>query len=229
MSEQPFKLAFDEDHAASYDQRFAKLAPFKDALHLAMRGLLADLPEDARVLCVGAGTGAELLYLADAFPGWTFTLVEPAAAMLNRCRTRAAEAGIEARCSFHEGYLDALPPTDPFDAATSILVSQFVLIRQKRCNFFQDIAARLKTEGHLITADLAGEPGTVPWEAWMALMKYNDFTEEQIAQYCTALKNDVAVVPPSEVEAIIASGGFEAPMLFCQTLLIHAWHARRTA
>lgn len=228
MSDQTFKPAFDEEHAASYDQRFAKLAPFKDALHLAMRGLLADLPEDARILCVGAGTGAELLYLANAFPGWTFTLVEPAAAMLNRCRARAAEAGIEARCTFHEGYLDALPHTEPFDAATSILVSQFVLIRQKRVNFFQDIAARLRPEGHLITADLAGEPGTVTWEGWMAVMKYNDFNEEQIAQYHDALKEHVAVRPPVEVAAIIAEGGFDAPALVCQTLLIHAWHTRRT-
>jgi len=228
MADKPFKPAFDEDHAASYDERFARLAPFKDALHLAMHGLLADLPEDARILCVGAGTGAELLYLANAFPGWTFTLVEPAAAMLKRCREKAAEAGIEARCTFHEGYLDALPHADAFDAATSILVSQFVLVRQKRVNFFQDIAARLKPEGHLVTADLAGEPGTAPFESWMTLMKYNDFNDEQIAQYRNALKEHVAVRPPDEVAAIITEGGFDAPTLVCQTLLIHMWHARRT-
>lgn len=228
MSDQQPNLSFDEEHAASYDQRFAKLAPFKEALHLAMRGILADLPGDARVLCVGAGTGAELLYLADAFPGWTFTLVEPAAAMLNRCRLRAIEASIEARCTFHEGYLDTLPATEPFDAATAILVSQFVLVRQKRCNFFQDIAARLKPQGHLITADLAGEPDTIPFESWMALMKYNDFNDEQAAQYRVALQDHVAVRPPDEVAAIIAEGGFDAPVLVCQTLLIHMWHARKS-
>ncbi len=227
MSDKPFKPAFDEDHAASYDQRFARLAPFKDALHLAMHGLLAELPADARILCVGAGTGAELLYLAKAFPGWTFTLVEPAPAMLKRCREKAAEAGIEVRCTFHEGYLDALPHADAFDAATSILVSQFVLMRQKRVNFFQDIAERLAPGGHLVTADLAGEPGSTPWEAWMALLKYNDFDDEQIVQYRNALKEHVAVRPADEVAAIIAEGGFDAPALVCQTLLIHMWHARK--
>ena len=228
MSDQKPTNHFGEDHAASYDERFVKLAPFKDAIHLCMRALLADLPDDARILCVGAGTGAEVLYLAEAFPGWTFTLVEPSAPMLNRCRMRAAEAGIEARCTFHEGYLDNLPHTHPFDAATSILVSQFVLVRQKRCNFFQDIAARLKPGGHLITADLAGEPGTVNYEAWMALMKYNDVDDEKIAQYRESLANHVAIEPPGEVEAIIAEGGFDTPVLACQTLLIHTWHARRT-
>lgn len=227
MTEKPFKPAFDEDHAASYDERFAKLAPFKDALHLALRGLLAELPENARILCVGAGTGAELLYLANASPGWAFTLVEPAAAMLKRCREKAAEVGIESRCTFHEGYLDALPHAEPFDAATSILVSQFVLIRQKRVNFFQDIAARLKPEGHLVSADLAGEPGTTNFEAWIALQKYNGSSDEQTEQYRAALKEHVAVRPSDEVAAIIAEGGFDTPALVCQTLLIHMWHARR--
>ena len=226
MSDQEPQNHFGEDHAAAYDTRFAKLAPFKDAIHLCMRALLADLPDDARILCVGAGTGAEVLYLAEAFPGWTFTLVEPSAPMLDRCHMRAAEAGIEARCTFHEGYLDGLPHTHPFDAATSILVSQFVLMRQKRCNFFQDIAARLKPGGQLVSADLAGEPGTLAWEAWMAVMKYIDFNDEQLVQYRDALANHVAVAPPLEVEAIIAEGGFDAPVLVCQTLLIHTWHAR---
>ncbi len=229
MSDQAPQNHFGEDHAVSYDQRFAKLAPLKDAIHLCARALLVDLPADARVLCVGAGTGAELLYLADAFPGWSFTLVEPSAPMLNRCRMRAATAGIESRCTFHEGYLDSLSAAAAFDAATSILVSQFVLVREQRCNFFRDIATRLKPGGHLITADLAGEPGSVAFEAWMNLMKYNDFTDEQCVQYRGALQNHVAVKPPGEVEAILTDGGFNAPVLVCQTLLIHTWHARLPA
>ena len=52
--------AFQGDEASAYDNRFAKLAPFKEALHLVLSMALADLPVDARVLCVGVGTGAEL-------------------------------------------------------------------------------------------------------------------------------------------------------------------------
>jgi tRNA (cmo5U34)-methyltransferase len=37
----------------------------------------------------------------------------------------------------------------------------------------------------------------------------------------------VAVLPPSEVASIITAGGFDAPVLFFQNLLIHAWYARR--
>ena len=99
----------------TYDERFAAIAPMRDTLHLLTRAILGDLPADARILCVGAGTGLELLDLARAFPRWRFTAVEPATPMLNRCREKAAEAGVASRCTFHEGYLDSLPPAEPFD------------------------------------------------------------------------------------------------------------------
>jgi len=37
-------------------------------MHLLIGSLLSDLRADARVLCVGAGTKAELIYLAQRFP-----------------------------------------------------------------------------------------------------------------------------------------------------------------
>ncbi len=77
MNNQKQPEFFGEAHASRYDQQWAKLAPLRDALHLLLRIRLSELPDDARVLCVGVGTGAELLYLAQAFPRWSFTLVEP--------------------------------------------------------------------------------------------------------------------------------------------------------
>ena len=38
-----------------------------------------------------------------------------------------------------------------------------------------------------------------------------------------AFGRNVALLPTEEVEAIIKSGGFDSPVLFFQTLFIHAW------
>ena len=226
-------VVFDEERAARYDERFAKLAPMKDALHLTMRTVLAELPDDAHVLCVGAGTGAELLYLAEAFAGWRFTAVDPAGAMLSVCRRRAAEAGVDGRCKFHEGTLDTLPETEPFDAATSILVSHFLTDEDARVAFFRGIAERLKPGGWLVSADLAStaEPQTYErlYAPWAEALRYTGMDEDEVTQYRANLDENVAVCAPEQIEGLLATAGFETPVRFFQTLLIHAWFARRGA
>jgi tRNA (cmo5U34)-methyltransferase len=145
------------DSAAKYDEQYAKTKALKDALHLTTRAILSDLPEESRLLCIGAGTGQELLYFAQTFPKWKFTVVEPASAMMDIYRENAEKQGIAARCSFHEGYLDTLPGNERFHAATSLLVSQFIKDKKERLSFFQEIASRLCKGGLLINADLSAD------------------------------------------------------------------------
>jgi tRNA (cmo5U34)-methyltransferase len=233
MQNQQSSIVFDQERASSYDERFAKIAPIRDALHLLTRVLLSDLPEDARILCIGAGTGAELINLAQAFPRWQFTAVEPAAPMLDICRQRAEACGIASRCSFHEGYLDSLPASDPFDAATCFLVSHFILQRDERRNLFRQIAARLRLGGYLVSADLASDMSTSTYqslfEVWLRMLKYSELPAEELEKMRASYGRDVALIAPHEVASIIESSGFDAPILFLQTLLIHAWYAKRAA
>ena len=51
----PISSLFDQQ-AAGYDRQWAKTAPIRDCLFL-LEPLLAPLPAEARVLCVGVGTG----------------------------------------------------------------------------------------------------------------------------------------------------------------------------
>lgn len=233
MQNQKSSIVFDQERASSYDKRFAKLAPMRDALHLLIRAVLSELPADARILCVGVGTGSELIDLAQTFPQWHFTAVEPAAPMLDICRQRAEERGITSRCTFHEGYLDSLSASDSFDAATCLLVSHFILQQNERRNFFRQIAARLRPNGYLVSSDLASDMSTSAYksllEVWLRVLKSAEVPIEEVEKFRTSYGRDVAILPPKEVESIIASSGFDAPVLLFQTLLIHAWYARRTA
>ena len=63
MQPKEIEAIFDQQ-AATYDQQWARLAPLRDALNLLIGAVFSDLPDNARILCVGAGTGAEILYLA---------------------------------------------------------------------------------------------------------------------------------------------------------------------
>lgn len=232
MQRQEPPAAFGHEHAAAYDARFAKLAAMRDALHLLISAVFADLPVEARILCVGAGTGHELIYLARKFPRWRFTAVEPSGPMLEVCRRKAEECGITSRCVFHEGYLDSLPPSEVFDAATSLLVSQFILAPEARACFFRAIAERLRPGGYLVSADLASDTTSSTYQSllgvWIRLMRETGAPSEQLEKLRVTYGRDVAVLPLEQVSSIIASGGFETPVLFLQTCLIHAWYAQRT-
>lgn len=233
MQQEAITALFDQQ-AASYDQQWRKLAPINDALHLLTSTVLSELPPQAKILCVGAGTGAEILYLAQKFPEWRFTAVEPSTAMLDVCRRRVEEQGIAARCLFHAGYLDSLPSHGSFDAATAFLVSQFILEREVRSKFFQSIAERLCPTGLLVSSDLAGDlaapDGRDLLDVWFRVMTGSGAlpSPEGIERMRQAYSRDVAVLPPRDVHDIITRGGFDAPMLFFQAGMIHAWVAKRS-
>lgn len=222
--------AFNSTHASVYDDQWKKLSPTMDGLHFLMSIILKDLPQDARILCVGVGTGAELMALAKIFPEWKFTAVEPAGAMLDICRQKVEEAGFTSRCTFHEGYLNTLPSMENFDAATAILVSQFMFQENDRINFFKEIYSRLKSSGILVSADLASPVTDILYEslkgAWTSALLFAGFSDERAAQATAAWKVQVAVSKPSEVESIISKSGFMNPTLFYQTLFIHSWFSR---
>ncbi len=61
------------------------------------------------------------------------------------------------------------------------------------------------------------------------MMKSAELPEDDIEKMRAAYGRDVAVLPPQEVASIIASAGFDTPVLFFQNLLIHAWYSRRTS
>jgi tRNA (cmo5U34)-methyltransferase len=233
MKTQESSIIFDRERASNYDKRFAKLAPMRHALHLSIGVVLSELPDNARILCVGAGTGSELIDLAQAFPKWKFTALDPAAPMLDICRQKAEESGIASRCTFHEGYLDSLPASDPFDAATCIQVSQFIMQPEERRNFFRQVAERLLPNGYLVSSDFASDMSTPAYKSLLdvsrRMLQYAEFPTEEIETILGAYGQTIAVLTPQEIESILASSGFDLPILFFQTVLAHAWYAKRTA
>ena len=66
-----------------FDQQWARMSPINNALYFLLESVFAELAVDAHILCVGAGTGKELIHLARKFPHWQFTAVEPSGAMLS--------------------------------------------------------------------------------------------------------------------------------------------------
>lgn len=228
MQQEELKIVFDQQ-AQGYDRQWAKMSPIRECLHFLLETIFINLPENAQILCVGVGTGAELTHLAKRFPYWRFTAIDPSGAMLNICRQRAEADGYIARCLFHQGYLDSLPVQDLYDGATCFLVSQFILSPQNRSNFFREIANRLRPGGILASADLASDVNSNSYDAllhtWLNVMSPQPVQSAALDRTRAAYAKDVAILPPSQVATII-SASFESPVQFFQAGLMHAWYAK---
>lgn len=229
MREEELKALFDQQ-AAGYVQQWAGMAPIRNTLYVLLDSLFVGLPQEARMLCVGAGTGAEIAHLAERFPGWRFTALDPSGAMLDLCRQRARQGGFLDRCDFHQGYLETLEAVQAYDGATCFLVSQFFTDAQARTGFFRQIAQRLKPGGLLANADLAADTRSPAYEyllhSWMILMSSAGVDPQMLDRARAAYATDVAVLPALQVAGIIQAAGFAAPVQFFQAGLMHAWLCR---
>lgn len=218
---------FGKDQAKNYDNQWSKLSPVNDLLHFLCQIILKDLRRDAHLLCVGAGTGAELIALAKEFPEWKFTALDTSPEMIEVCQKNVKDNAISARCKFHVGTVDSLPLEEVFDAATSILVSQFLTEKEDRINFFREIQKRLNPGAYLINADLTSPDKQISCnklsEAWTKMLMFAGMSQEKAESATAQWGKLVAVSKQEEIEEIILSSGFENPTLFYQSLFIKAW------
>jgi len=221
---------FDAARAEVYDSQFQSLKPLKDVIHLLLRANFAKLPDEARILVAGAGTGAEVRYLAPLFPGWQFTLVDPSAPMLDVARRHAEAEGFLDRCIFHTGYVASLPGT-AHDAATSLFVSHFLTDADERRAYFADIAARLKPGALLFATDHAADQSGPIFSTlmahWLDLVGLNSVNAEGRATFQSSFGRDFAAHAPREVEALIEAAGFTPPAPVFQATLMRGWTAAR--
>lgn len=226
MSKPPTDF-FTKEHAERYDERNKKLASISENLHFLMKLVLEDLPVRAKVLSVGAGTGAEILSLAKAFPEWSFVAVEPSLSMLDVCRERIQSAGFSDRCEFVHGLAQDLPERAEFDAALAVLVAHFVK-RDERLSFFKNLTQRLRPGGYLVNAEISFDLDSAEFPTilknWRSVQGLMGATPESLAAIPQVLREVLTVLSPLETEAVLRESGIDLPVRFFQAFMISAWY-----
>lgn len=221
---------FSKEAAQLYDQKNSKLQRISDCLHFLIGLALKDLPARSRILCVGVGTGAEILALSQTYPEWTFVGLDPSAGMLDMCRERMQNAGVADRCEFIHGYVEDLPEGLVFDATLSVLVAHFVP-REKRAGFFQHMARHLRKGGYLVNAEISFDLDSAEFpsmlQGWEEVQKLMGATPESLATLPKQLREVLTVLPPAETEALIRESGIACPVQFFQALMIHGWYGKK--
>lgn len=221
---------FNKAMAEAYDERNRKLAPIADAMHFLIRLVLRRLPARSRVLCVGVGTGAEMLSLAEAFPQWSFLGLDPSAEMLEVCAERLKKAGVSDRCGLVQGYVQDAPPGESFDAALAVLVGHFVS-RTERLRFYQNMVSRLRSGGYVVDTEISCDLDSPQFpsmlEDWEQVQKLMGANAASIATLPTQLREMLTVLPPAEIEGLLRQSGVLTPVRFFQAFMISGWYGQK--
>lgn len=221
---------FNKEMSKSYDERNRKLAPISENMHFLIRLVLKELPTQARILCIGVGTGAEILSLADAHPEWTFVGVDPSESMLEVCRDRLKAAGFLSRCELIHGFVQDLPIGEQYDAAVSVLVSHFVK-REERQEFFRQIVNRVLKGGYFVNTEISVDLDAAEFPSllknWEQVQTMMGATPESLAALPKQMREVLSILPPSEVAQVMRQSGVAMPIRFYQAFLISGWYGKK--
>lgn len=231
MSSKATPVFFDQKFSESYDERNRNLSPIFKNLHFLIGLVLADLPDNAHLLCVGVGTGEEIVALSGAYPGWQFTGIEPSAPMVGICREKIQAMGLADRCTILNGYLSDTDEGTHYDAVLCLLVTHFITNHEERQLMFIDMYTRLKSGGYLINADISDDMASPEFQSifgkWKVMHQSSGASEQALENMEKALATQASVVSKNKMESFLRGAGFALPVQFFQSLLIRAWYSKK--
>ncbi|WP_447724887.1 class I SAM-dependent methyltransferase [Sphingomonas koreensis] len=213
----------DPQAVANYAENPPRYVPGFADLHRMTGILLAEhVPDDAHILALGAGGGLELKALATAYPGWRFTGVDPAGAMLDLA---ARMLGPDAhRAELIEGYIDDAPP-GPFDGAVCLLTLHF-LDAGGRTRTAAAVRERLKPGAPFVVAH-GSYPQDATRERWLdryaAFAIASGAVPEQAYGARDAVSTAVNMLSPEQDEAVLTAAGFRDVTPFYAAFTWRGW------
>lgn len=214
------------DAVAHYTEGPPRFVPGFEGLHRMTGLLLAErAPQDAHVLVLGAGGGLELGALAQAYPGWRFTGVDPSAKMLELAKQ---VMGPDAdRAELVEGYIEDAPES-PFDAATCLLTLHF-LGSAERERTLREIRRRLKPGAPFVAAHSSFPQGPGEREQWM--LRYAAFAVSsgtdpaQAQEMLKQVQANLDLLSPEDDEELMRAAGFTQVQMFYAAFTWRGWVA----
>lgn len=216
----------DPEAVARYAEGPPRLVPGYDGMQRMAQVLIAErVPEDARVLVLGAGGGLELQAFAQARPGWTFDGIDPSAEMLQLAERTLGPLASRAR--LHQGYIDDAPE-GPFDAATCLLTLHFLAL-EARQRAVAEVRRRLKPGAPFVVAHLSVPQGEGERARWLsryaAFAVASGIAPDQAANARAAIDARLTILTPEQDETLLREAGFTNVDLFYVGFTFRRWVA----
>lgn len=222
-------ISFNAETAKAYDDGPRRLVPGYAVFQQLIALLLdSELKDDASILVMAAGGGAELMSIAAQRASWTLTGVDPSPDMLALAQSKLDAAGYTDRVALVKGYV-ADAPAGPFDAATSCLVMPFIADDGGKLDYLRQLRRRLRPGAPLLMVEGFAARDPEGWERYIKsyIMHARAHGVDDAllvrARDAQATLHYVAVERQLE---LFAEAGFSDVKQFFQALHIHGWVAR---
>ncbi len=221
---------FTAASASDYDNRIPRFVPGYDlASDLVASLLMAELPPSAYVLVIGAGTGVDLLKLAEAGPGWRLTAVDPSVGMLAHARAKAEAIGVAGRITFVESTLEQANLGTIFDAAVSVLVGHFMPDTGERRAFLAAVHRYLKPGAAYLTIDTANPPDqsflNQAYDHWATFG--SDLTMDDAVAMTKRVRTQHHGISEARLAGLCSEVGFHPPLLFFRAFAYDGFALRK--
>jgi len=216
----------DPQAVARYAEGPVRQVPGFHGLQRMAALLLAEfVPEDGRVLVVGAGGGLELKAFAEAQPGWRFVGVDPSAEMLKLAVDTLGP--LASRVDLVEGYIDTAP-TGPFDGATCLLTLHF-LSADERLHTLRELRRRLKPGAPLVVAHHSfpqSEREKARWlDRYAAFGVASGISVANAKNASDAINSRLPLLSPEHDVELLREAGFDGIELFYAGFTFKGWVA----
>ncbi|ODV53823.1 class I SAM-dependent methyltransferase [Lysinibacillus fusiformis] len=220
-------MEFNHTLANEYEKGIRRTLPSYEAmLRLIQTFYRSTLHEHADILVVGAGSGNEILQLADGRPHWSFTGIDPSESMLEIAKERLQSLPND--LSFYHGtLLDTHLPAIKFDAASCVLVLHFIQSYEDKLSTLKEIWNHLQPGAPFVLVSKYGRPGTIETELQFDLWRsyWLQHTKLSVADVAEMEKSIRALsfMPEEAILTLLHEAGFIKPSRFFATTLFGGW------
>lgn len=219
--------AFSDARAiARYAENAPRMVPgFHDMQRMTSILLDERVPDNGRVLVVGAGGGLELKAFAEDHPGWTLDGVDPSSEMLALAEQTLGE--FKSRVELHHGYID-IAPEGPFDGASCLLTMHF-MDRGERLRTLREIHRRLKPGAPLVVAHMSFPQDEGERNVWLsryaAFAVSSGMDPEKMESARKGIDERLHILSPEQDEEILREAGFSVSSFFYAAFSFRGWVA----
>lgn len=224
-------MKFNTELATEYEKGIRRTLPSYDAmLRLTQTFFQSVLPDEAKFIVVGAGSGNEILQLAEQKPFWSFVGVDPAEAMLHFATERLNPLPNDITL-LHGTLLETKLPITQFDAASCILVLHFIKSYEEKLATLKAIAQHLKPGAPFVLVSKYGQLGSpeteLQFDLWRAYwLQHTKLTSEQVADMEQSIRA-LSFMHEEDILSLLQDAGFTNPSRFFATTLFGGWICRK--